>query len=244
MKIIYTDSYQQMSQQAYELLKETINASAAPVINTTTGASYDGMFALLVEGVNRGEVAIEKAFFMNLDEYVAPRERPFTIYSYMYQKLYDQLQRQPARIELLDGSQPPFDEEIRRYAQVLADFPRDLQILGLGVNGHLGANEPGTAKSSRLFVADSVESTIQSTMQYHHLTREQTPTQMITLGLADILDARKILVTASGVRKAAAVKAMVEGPVNADCPASFLQEHPDVTLIVDRDAASLLSTSA
>src|SRR5699024_4484809 len=119
-------------------------------------------------------------------------------------------------------------------------YPRDLQILGLGVNGHLGANEPGTPFDSRLFLADSDESTIQSTMGYQNLTREEAPTQMLTLGLADMMEAKKVLLVASGERKAEAVKATIEGPINEDCPASILRAHPNAIFIIDDAAASLL----
>lgn len=241
MKIIYTESYKALSVQAYQVVKEVINSQENPVINTTTGASFDGMFEELVAGINNGDVAIEKAFIMNLDEYIAPRDRCFTVFRYMHEKLYNLIKRRPKRIELLDGSLTDLNAEIQRYRQILDENFRDLQIVGLGTNGHLGANEPGTPWDKTLFLADSVESTIQSTMLYNNLTREQAPTQMLTLGLADIMNSRQVLVTASGSRKAEAVKAMLEGPVDVACPASILQTHPNVILILDPDAAALLS---
>jgi glucosamine-6-phosphate deaminase len=244
MNIIYTDSYKAMSEEAYQVVKRVINDNSNPVINTTTGASFDGMFERLVIGINQGEVEIEKAFIMNLDEYIAPRDASFTVYRYMHNKLYNLINKQPKRIELLDGSTDNIVQEIARYGKILRDNPRDLQILGLGVNGHLGANEPGTPAEATLFLADSVESTIQSTMLYNNLARHEAPVQMLTLGLADIMSARQILVTASGTRKAQAVKEMLEGPISEKCPASLLQRHANVTLILDRDAASLLSKSA
>lgn len=241
MKIIYRNTYEEMSKEACDIVKDIINTHASPVINTTTGASFDGMFENLVDGINNDDIAIEKAFIMNLDEYIAPRNSVFTVFRYMHEKLYNQIKKQPKRIELLDGSLSDLDKEIQRYSQILHENPRDLQILGLGVNGHLGANEPGTPKNAKLFLADSCESTIQSTMLYNKLSREEAPTQMLTLGLADIMEAKQILVTASGLRKAQAVKNMLEGDISEECPASFLRTHPNVVLILDADAASLLS---
>ncbi|MBC1794682.1 glucosamine-6-phosphate deaminase [Listeria booriae] len=241
MKIIRTKTYDEMSQKAYELVKDVIASKENPVINTTTGASYDGMFEKLVEGINNDEVDIEKVFMMNLDEFIAPREQSFTVYNYMHQKFYDQIKKQPKEIALLDGSLASFDEEIARYNKILQANKRDLQILGLGVNAHLGANEPGTPFDARLFLADSDDSTINSTMLYYKVSREEAPEQMLTLGLADMMEAKQILVTASGTRKAEAVKATLEGPITIDCPASILQNHPNVVFIIDEEAGSLLT---
>ncbi|MBC2048423.1 glucosamine-6-phosphate deaminase [Listeria booriae] len=241
MKIIRTKTYDEMSQKAYELVKDVIASKENPVINTTTGASYDGMFEKLVEGINNDEVDIEKVFMMNLDEFIAPREQSFTVYNYMHQKFYDQIKKQPKEIALLDGSLASFEEEIARYNKILQANKRDLQILGLGVNAHLGANEPGTPFDARLFLADSDDSTINSTMLYYKVSREEAPEQMLTLGLADMMEAEQILVTASGTRKAEAVKATLEGPITIDCPASILQNHPNVVFIIDEEAGSLLT---
>ncbi|WP_106496295.1 glucosamine-6-phosphate deaminase [Lentibacillus sp. Marseille-P4043] len=240
MEIIQTKDYQALSQKAFDVLADTIKQNENAVVNTTTGASYDGLFDLLVQAINNDELPIENTVMMNLDEYIADRDKKFTVHTYMREKLYDLIKKQPKVIELLDGSLADLDSEIERYNKVLKEYPRDLQILGLGVNGHLGANEPGTPFESRLFLADSDESTIQSTMGYQNLTRDEAPTQMLTLGLADMMDAKKILLVASGTRKAEAVKATIEGPINEDCPASILRTHPNAIFIIDDAAASLL----
>lgn len=225
------------------MVQETLQTHDAPSINTTTGASYDGMFELLVQAVNNEGLNLEHAIFTNLDEYVAERHKSFTVYTYMQQKFYGRIKTKPKYIGLLDGSVSDIEEEIKRYSAVLKTYPRDLQIVGLGVNAHLGANEPGTSFSSRLFLATSHQSTVQSTIQYHNLAVEEAPTQMITMGLADIMEAKHILVASSGTRKAQAVKDTLEGPIHEDCPASILRRHPNVTFIMDEDAASLLKGS-
>lgn len=240
MRVIQTNDYKEMSIEAFNLIGKTLSENREAVINTTTGASYDGMFELLVEAINDEKVQIDQAVFMNLDEYIAERHKPFTVYTYMRKKFYDLIEFHPKVIELLDGSVTDVQAEIERYQDILEKYPRDLQIVGLGTNAHLAANEPGTSFNSRLFLADSDESTINSTMEYHNLTREEAPTQMLTLGLADIMEAEHILVASSGERKAAAVKATLEGPINVDCPASILRIHPNVTFIMDEAAASLL----
>lgn len=240
MKIIQTKNYEEMSKESYKVIENILNENEHASINTTTGASYDGTFELLVEAINNDKLPIENAVFTNLDEYIAEREQPFSVYTYMHKNFYNLIKKQPKYIGLLDGSVNDPQAEIDRYNDVLKKYPRDLQIVGLGVNGHLAANEPGTAFNSRLFLADSDESTIQSTKGYHHLTSEEAPTQMLTMGLADIMEAKHILVASSGERKAEAVRATLEGPINEDCPASILRAHPNVTFIMDDAAASLL----
>lgn len=241
MEIIQTKNYEEMSKEAFKVIVETLNHNNHASINTTTGASYDGTFRLLVEAINNGTLSIENSIFTNLDEYIAAgRDKPFTVYTYMHKNFYDLIKSHPKYIGLLDGSVEDTQAEIDRYNEVLKKYPRDLQIVGLGVNAHLAANEPGTSFDSRLFLADSDESTINSTMGYQGLTSEEAPTQMLTMGLADIMEAKHILVASSGERKAEAVKATLEGPISEDCPASILRTHPNVTFIMDDAAASLL----
>lgn len=240
MKVILVKDYAELSKAAFNVIKETLEKYAEPSINTTTGASYDGTFELLVEAINSGELRIDHAIFTNLDEYVAERDKKFTVYTYMHQKFYDLIKSKPKYIGLIDGSVEDVQKEIDRYNEVLKKYPRHLQIVGLGTNAHLAANEPGTSFDSRMFLADSDESTIQSTMGYHGLTREEAPTQMITMGLADIMEADHILVASSGTRKAQAVRDTLEGPIEEACPASILRRHPNVTFIMDEAAASLL----
>lgn len=240
MNIIRTKDYEEMSQAAFEVMQETLQKNPNASINTTTGATYDRMFELLVEAINGGKVSVKDAIFTNLDEYIADRHAPFTVYTYMHQKFYDLIKEKPKYIGLIDGSVEDIKAEIERFQKMLDKYPRDLQVLGLGTNAHLGANEPGTSFDARLFLADSDESTIESTIEYQNLSRKEAPTQMITLGLADIIEADHILVAASGEHKAKAVQEAIEGPVHEECPASILQTHPNVTFIIDEAAASLL----
>lgn len=240
MRIIQTRNYDDMSKAAFDVIAETLQKNEHASINTTTGASYDGTFELLVEAINNGELSIENSVFTNLDEYVCERDASFSVYTYMHKNFYDLIKSKPSYIGLIDGSLKDAQAEMDRYNEVLKKYPRDLQIVGLGTNAHLAANEPGTSFQSRLFLADSDQSTIDSTMGYHNLTPEEAPSQMITMGLADIMEGKHILVASSGVRKAEAVRATLEGPINEDCPASILRAHPNVTFIMDDAAASLL----
>lgn len=119
-------------------------------------------------------------------------------------------------------------------------YPRDIQLMGLGTNGHIGACEPGTPFETSAFCAEHKESTIESTMKLYNITREQAPTHMFTLGFKEIMAAKMPLLIASGTSKAEAVRRLLEEPVNESCPASYLRNHPNFTFIIDEEAASLL----
>ncbi|MBU6114327.1 glucosamine-6-phosphate deaminase [Mammaliicoccus lentus] len=244
MEIIKVKDYAELSKEAAKIFERTIakQQNKEVVINTTTGASYDGMFKLLVDYINKGRMSIKNTIITNLDEYIAKKTDKYTVYRYMYENFYNLINQSPKYIGLLDGSVSDIGEEIERYNKVLQNYPRDLQILGLGVNGHLGANEPGTSFNSRLFLANSDESTIKSTMKYQKLNSSEAPTQMLTLGLADIMDSNEILLVASGERKAEAVQRTIEGPISKMCPATILRNHPNVTFIIDEEAAKYLKS--
>src|SRR5690625_4383233 len=207
MNIIQTRNYDDMSEAAFEVVAQTIHENKHASINTTTGASYDGMFALLVEAINQGKLPLDQTIFTNLDEYISARNTAYSVYTYMHKNFYDLIDVKPKYIGLLDGSLEDTDAEMERYKAVLQTYPRDLQIVGLGTNAHLAANEPGESFQSRLFLADSDESTIQSTMGYHHLTREEAPTQMLTMGPAHIMAGTHILLASSAASNAEAVQA-------------------------------------
>ena len=119
-------------------------------------------------------------------------------------------------------------------------YPRDLQLLGLGTNGHIGANEPGTPFDSSVFVSDSRESTIEATQKLFGLTREEAPERMYTMGFREIMQAKQVVLAASGISKAEAVKKLLEGEITEEVPATCLRRHENCILIVDQEAASYL----
>lgn len=141
---------------------------------------------------------------------------------------------------MFNGEAQDQNAELARYKALLKQYPRDIQLLGLGTNGHIGANEPGTSFDSAAFVADSRDTTIEATSNLFGLSREETPTRMYTMGFQEIMEAGCVILAASGANKAEAVKLLMEGPVTPSVPASKLKDHPNFILIVDKEAASLL----
>ena len=130
--------------------------------------------------------------------------------------------------------------ECARYDEVIATHPIDFQVLGIGENGHIGFNEPGTSFDVTTHVVDLTPSTISANQRYF-ASREEVPTQALSMGIKSIMQSKQIVLLAFGEKKADAIKKMVEGPVTPDVPASVLQNHPNVTVIVDKEAASKLN---
>lgn len=239
MKTIFVKDYDEMSKKGYEIIQDVIKTKEQPVISMTTGGSPRGLFKLFVEDINKG-LDISNATIMNLDEYMGPKDAVYTVRTFMYENLYNLIDVKPKNIFLVDGTAQDTDKEIARYKGILDKYPRDVQVLGLGTNGHIGANEPGTPFDSTMFLAKHDESTIQSTMREYGIERKNTPTEMLTLGFTEILEAEKVILLVSGKHKAVAVKALLEGEITSDCPATALWNNENTIVIIDEEAASLL----
>jgi len=241
MHFMIVKDYQAMSQQAFNVIAQSIQNSARPVISLTTGASPMGLFKLMVSAVNDGSLDISKTVFLNVDEYVGDQNAVYTVHTFMFTHFYNQITQRPAYFDMFNASNRNKEYELLRYKQVLATYPRDVQLLGLGTNGHIGACEPGTLFTASAFCARHEESTIQSTMKLYGVSRREAPTEMFTLGFEEISAAKIPLLIASGQSKAEAVRRLLEEPVDEGCPASFLRMHQNFTFIIDEEAASLLS---
>lgn len=240
MEVIYVKDYEEMSKKGFELIKKVIETKESPVVSLNTGGTPKGLFQHLVEEINQG-LDISNTTIMSLDEYMGPKDAVYTVRNFMHKRLFDLIEQQPKNIFLMDGSTEDAESEIKRYKELLENYPRDIQLLGLGTNAHLGANEPGTPFDTTMFLAQHYESTIQSTMKEYGIPREEAPTEMLTLGLKEIAEAETVLLLVSGKHKAQAVKDLIEGEISPDCPASILRECKNAIVIVDEDAASLLN---
>ncbi|HCL5074679.1 TPA: glucosamine-6-phosphate deaminase [Salmonella enterica] len=241
MKINIVKDYNAMSLCAFNLIANVIKKSTSPVISLTTGASPTGIFKLIVNAVNEGDLDISDTIFLNVDEYVGNQNDVYTVHTFMFQHLYNKINAKPRYFDMFNAGNKNKDFEILRYKHILNTYPRDVQLLGLGVNGHIGACEPGTPFDATTFCARHKPSTIESTMRLYNISRDEAPDEMFTLGFREIMDAKMPILVASGISKAEAVRRLLEEPVNEECPASFLTTHPDFVLIVDEEAASLLS---
>ena len=216
MKVIVCDNYDEMSKKAYEVMKPVLKDGA--VIALATGTSPIGLYKCMAEDYKKGNVSYKNIRSVNLDEYVGQGVGDEQSYvEFMRRNLFNNIDIDLKNTDLPNGKAADLEKEVERYNKKLAENPIDIQVLGIGSNGHIGFNEPGTAFDSLTHVVDLTANTIKD------------------------MNAKKIVMVVNGANKAKAVKAMIEGRVTTDCPASILQLHPDCTVVLDKEAASLLT---
>ena len=199
------------------------------------------LYATLAERCRSGLVSFARARTFNLDEYVGVGpDHPCSFHRYMADAFFGTTDIDPRQAHLPRGDAPDPDAEAARYeARIVEAGGIDLQLLGIGRNGHIGFNEPTSSLGSRTRTKTLTESTRAANRSFFDRD-EDVPRFAITMGIATILDARACLMLATGPAKAEAVAAMIEGPVSAYCPASALQLHPKVTVVLDKAAAGRL----
>lgn len=234
MQIIKVKDQVEGAQKGFEIFEAGL-ANDAKVFGLATGSSPIAFYQKLVSS----DLDFTKCISVNLDEYVGlSADNDQSYHYFMQQNLFNQ--KPFAKSYVPNGLATDIPAELKRYDQVIADNPVDIQILGIGQNGHIGFNEPGSAFDSNTQEVQLTESTIKANARFFE-NEADVPTKAISMGIGSILKAKKIVLFAYGASKAEAIKGTVEGPQTTDVPASALQMHADVTLIVDEAAASLLS---
>lgn len=234
MKLIVVKDRQEGGQKGYNVFQSAYD-NGAKVFGLATGSTPITTY----EAISASDMDFTQMTSVNLDEYVGlAADHPQSYHYFMQEHLFNQ--KPFAHSYVPDGTNPDAVAETARYDQIIADNPIDLQILGLGQNGHIGFNEPGTDPELTTHKVALTESTIKANARFFD-NESEVPWYAYSMGIASILKSQHILLEAYGEEKAAAVKAMVEGPITTDVPASFLQNHADVTVIVDEAAASKLS---
>lgn len=233
MEIIRVKNADEGGQKAFEMIKNGI-ANGANTFGLATGSTPETMYSYMVAS----DVDFSDKVSVNLDEYVGLDGNDEQSYRYfMNQHLFN---RKPFKKTYVpDGKAEDLDVECKRYDDVIADNPIDIQVLGIGQNGHIGFNEPGTSFDATTHVVELTESTVNANKRYFDKV-EDVPTRALTMGIHSIMQSKKIILMAFGKAKAEAVKEMLDGEVNEDLPASVLQNHKDVAVIIDEEAASQL----
>ena len=233
MRIIKVNNPDVGAQRAFEIYEDAL-AKGTQILGLATGATPIKLYEKFVDS----SLDFSDLTAINLDEYVGltPQD-PQSYHYFMQQHLF---QYKPFKQTFIpDGASDDIEQAAKAYDDIIAQHPIDLQLLGLGQNGHIGFNEPGTPFNSTTHVVNLTESTIAANARFFD-NPASVPTQAISMGIASVMSAKKILLLAFGEAKAAAVAAMVNGPVTEALPASILQEHADVTIIIDDAAASKL----
>lgn len=240
MKVIVVENYQQIGQQGAQIIAEVIKNNPNAVLGLATGTSPIGIYQNLVEMCQKGEISFANVKTVNLDEYVGlDGTHPQSYRYFMNDNLFNHVDIDKANTFVPNGVAENLQEECARYTTLVNSLVQDIQLLGIGSNGHIAFNEPGTPFNSTTHVVNLTENTIKDNSRLFD-DISQVPTKALTMGIANIMNAKSILIVANGKNKAQAVYDMVKGQVSTSCPASVLQNHPDVTVIVDKDAASLL----
>lgn len=233
MKIITVKDAQAGGKVAFEILSEKL-AAGAKVLGLATGSTPIPLYQEIV----KSNLDFSDVTSVNLDEYVGlPVENEQSYDYFMREHLFN---AKPFKQSFLpNGLAEDLQEEIKRYDAVIDSHPVDLQILGIGRNGHIGFNEPGTSFEITTHVVDLAQDTIQANSRFFD-TIDDVPKQAISMGIASIMNSKTILLLAFGEEKSDAIAQMVNGPITEELPASVLQQHADVIVIADEAAASKL----
>ncbi len=240
MKVIVTKDYEAMSEAAFRLVKTVVTAKPNAVLGLATGTTPLGLYARMAEDHAACGTSYREIKTVNLDEYVGLGPESDQSYVYFMRKnLFEHLDLPLENTNIANGKAEDLEAECARYNALLATLQQDVQILGIGSNGHIAFNEPGTPFGAETHVVQLAESTIRDNARLF-AREEDVPRSALTMGLKNIMHARRVIILANGQNKAKAVKGLVEGPVTESLPASVLQLHPDCTLIIDEAAASLL----
>ncbi|MBG9988406.1 glucosamine-6-phosphate deaminase [Aerococcaceae bacterium DSM 111176] len=231
MEVKIVNNQDEAGQIALEIFEETLDHGGR-VFGFATGSTPETTYDAIV----KSDLDFSKSIGINLDEYYGlPSTHPQSYAQFMREKLYAHKSFQNAFIP--NGMNKNPESEKEKFDQILENYPRDLQLLGIGVNAHIGFNEPGTAFDTTTQLVDLTDETINANKRFFE-SIEDVPRQAYSMGIKSILDAKKIILMAFGKEKASAIKAMIDGPVTEDVPASILQQHPNVTVILDHEAAS------
>jgi len=233
MDVIRVKNADEGGKKAFEIIKDGV-AKGADTFGLATGSTPETMYSYMIES----DMDFSDKVSVNLDEYVGLDGNNEQSYRYfMNQHLFNHKPFKKTYVP--NGKAQDLDAECKRYDDIIAANPIDIQVLGIGQNGHIGFNEPGTSFEATTHVVELTESTVNANKRYFDKV-EDVPTRALTMGIQSIMKSKKIILMAFGKAKADAVKDMIDGKVTEDLPASVLQKHDDVVVIIDEDAASKL----
>ena len=241
MRIIRTKDYEDMSRRAAAIIAAQVVLKPDCVLGLATGGTPVGIYKNLVNWYQGGDLDFSEVTSVNLDEYRGlPREHKESYWSFMHRNLFEHVNIKPEHINLPDGMNMDADAECARYDKVIESVGGiDLQLLGIGHDGHIGFNEPSDAFDLGTHCVKLTDETIDANQRFFN-NREEVPREAYTMGTRTIMQARKVLMVVSGKDKAEIIKKAFYGPVTPEVPASILQMHPDFTLVADEDALSLI----
>ena len=236
-EIFILNSYEEVSKKASEVVLEVLKKDQV-TLGLATGSSPVGMYQQLVDAYHKGQ-SFQHVTSVNLDEYVGiNQDHPQSYYTFMFEHLFKHVDIMKENIHIPSGLGNS-ENSTNEYELFLQAHPQDLQVLGIGSNGHIGFNEPGTAFDSTVHQIELKKETRLDNARFFS-SLDEVPTHAITMGIQDIMRAQKIVLIATGQKKAQAIYDCVHAPLSVDIPCTILQKHPHVVLIVDQEAGQLI----
>jgi len=242
MQVLIHSDQEKVAEHAYDFLRHIMKKRKRLVLGLASGSTPLRLFRKMVAGFTAGEVDFSSVYTFNLDEYVGLKPDDLQSYHcFMRASLFDHVNLNKDNVHFLSGIPEDIERHCEDYEQQIREVGGiDLQILGIGRNGHIGFNEPTSSLASRTRMVILTQGTIRDNERFFP-NKEDVPGRALTMGVGTILEARELLLLATGSEKARALAAMIEGPVTAMCPASALQMHPSVTVLCDQAAAQKLT---
>ncbi len=241
MRIYRAKDYNDMSRKAANILSAQVIMKPDAVLGLATGSTPLGTYAQLIEWYKKGDIDFSNVTTVNLDEYKGlTKDNSQSYYRFMCENFFDHINIDKKNVNIPDGTQEDSDIECERYNNVIRSVGGiDMQLLGIGGNGHIGFNEPGCAFETETHCVKLTESTINANSRFFD-SIDEVPKEAYTMGIKSIMQAKKILLIASGENKAQALYEAICGPVTPQNQASILQLHNDVTIVADDAALSLV----
>ena len=240
MLILVTPNYKEMSKKAAELVASDILKKPNMVLGLPTGETPVGMYKLLVKDYKNKKINFSKITCFNLDEYYPiKRENKNSYYAYMHKNFFNSVNVKKENVNILDSESSTPKKDCIAYEKRIKNNPIDLQILGVGINGHIGFNEPGSKKSSKTRVIDLTLDTRKRNSRFVK-NKSEVPTHALSMGISTIMSAKKLILLANGKNKAEAIRHLIEKKPSSDWPVSFLRAHKNLVVVLDKEAASLL----
>ena len=241
MKILVFEKEEHLDAYVGEYICQFIRNHSQPVIGFATGSTPLGVYRYFIDNYQAQKVSFRQVKAFNLDEYVGlTPSHPRSFASAMKNELFSHIDILLENINALDGSKEDMIQECQKYESLIDANPIDIQILGIGMDGHIAYNEPGSPLDGACHVVDLHQESIESSLDYGFDHIEDVPTQGVTQGIGTIMKAKQLIMMAKGEKKADLVKRMIYGEVTPDFPSSIIQRHPNVIVCLDRSAASQL----
>ncbi len=241
MVIYKVKNYEEMSRKAASIIAAQVIAKPDSILGLATGSSPVGTYQNLIKAYENGDLDFSNVTSINLDEYKGLSPENDQSYRYfMNTNLFDHINIDKANTHVPNGLEPDAEKACEEYNEIIAQSGGiDLQLLGLGPNGHIGFNEPDSVFIAGTHCVDLTESTIEANKRFFE-SADDVPRQAYTMGIQNIMSAKKIVVVVSGANKAESLAKAINGPIDPQVPASILQLHNNVVIVADEDALSMM----